>query len=303
MRTPISEHHRVSSIDTLRGFALLGILVMNIQSYAMISAAYAFPNLHMDISGVNLVVWTLSHIFADLKFMAIFSMLFGAGVILATQRRDQAGKRTWTYHYARTFWLLIFGMIHAYFIWYGDILVTYALCGFVVYWFRNLSAPALFLIGGISLLIALLIMMSAGVAPVDVQQAILNDFVPTIAEIHGEIAAYRGTWSDVQNARLIEALDIQFAGIPFFLFWRAGGLILIGMALFKLGVFSATRSVKFYIRFLGVSGIIGFPLVAHRAVQLIGQNWDPSFSLLQHGGVYIYRAVLALRCFMWGASC
>ena len=163
--------------------------------------------------------------------------------------------------------------------------------------------PHSFCYRGHSLLIALLIMMSAGVAPVDVQQAILNDFVPTIAEIHGEIAAYRGTWSDVQNARLIEALDIQFAGIPFFLFWRAGGLILIGMALFKLGVFSATRSVKFYIRFLGVSGIIGFPLVAHRAVQLIGQNWDPSFSLLQHGGVYIYRAVLALRCFMWGASC
>lgn len=141
MRTPISEHQRLSSIDTLRGFALLGILVMNIQSFAMISAAYTFPNLHMDISGVNLVIWTLSHVFADLKFMAIFSMLFGAGVILATQRRDQAGRRTWTYHYARTFWLLIFGMIHAYFIWYGDILVTYALCGFVVYWFRNLSAP------------------------------------------------------------------------------------------------------------------------------------------------------------------
>lgn len=119
MRTPISEHHRLSSIDTLRGFALLGILVMNIQSFAMISAAYTFPNLHMDISGMNLVIWTLSHIFADLKFMAIFSMLFGAGVILATQRRDQAGQRTWTYHYARMFWLLIFGMIHAYLIWYG----------------------------------------------------------------------------------------------------------------------------------------------------------------------------------------
>ena len=147
MRTPISEHHRLSSIDTLRGLALLGILVMNIKSFAMISAAYTFPNLHMDISGVNLVICTLSHIFTDLKFMAIFSMLFGAGVILATQRRDQAGKRTWTYHYARTFWSLIFGMIHAYFIWYGDTLVTYALCGFVVYWFRNFSAPLLFLSG------------------------------------------------------------------------------------------------------------------------------------------------------------
>ena len=227
-------------------------------------------------------------------------MLFGAGVILATQRRDQAGKRTWTYHYARTFWLLIFGMIHAYFIWYGDILVTYALCGFVVYWFRNFSAPLLFFIGGISLLIALLIMMSAGVAPADVQQGILRDFVPNTAEIDREIAAYRGTWSDVQNARLIEVLDIQFAGIPFFLFWRAGGLMLIGMALFKLGVFSTTSSFKFYIRLLGVSGLIGFPLVAHSAVQLIGHNWDPSFSLLQHGGVYNYLGSIGVALFYVG---
>ena len=56
MRTPISEHHRLSSIDTLRGFALLGILVMNIQSFAMISAAYIFPNLHMDIIHLALLI-------------------------------------------------------------------------------------------------------------------------------------------------------------------------------------------------------------------------------------------------------
>ncbi len=54
MRTPISEHHRLSSIGTLLGFALLGILVMNIQSFAMISAAYTFPNLHMDITQLAL---------------------------------------------------------------------------------------------------------------------------------------------------------------------------------------------------------------------------------------------------------
>jgi len=50
----------------LRGLALLGILLINIQSFAMISAAFSFPNLHMDVSGLNLVVWTTSHVFADL---------------------------------------------------------------------------------------------------------------------------------------------------------------------------------------------------------------------------------------------
>ena len=186
------------------------------------------------------------------------------------------------------------------FFWYGDILVTYALCGFVVYWFRNLSAPALFLIGCISLLVALLIMMSAGVAPLDVQQGVLGDFVRNPADIDREIAAYRGTWFDVQNARLIEALDIQFAGIPFFLFWRAGGLMLIGMALFQLGVFSATRSIKFYTRLVGVSGLISFPLVACSTVQLIGHDWDPSFRLLQHRGVYNYVGSIGVALFYVG---
>lgn len=300
MTTPISEQNRLSSIDMLRGLALLGILLMNIQSFAMIGAAYSFPNLHMDVSGLNLVVWTMSHVFADLKFMAIFSMLFGAGIILSTRRQDQAGHSTLFFHNIRTFWLLMFGVLHAYFIWYGDILVTYALCGFVVYWFRNLSVPILLCMGGISLSIALLIMVSAGIAPADVQLGILRDFVPNNAEIASEVAAYRGAWADVQHVRLIEALDMQFSAIPLFLFWRARGLMLIGMALFKLGVFNAARSPKFYLRLVGVTGVIGFSLIGYGAVQLIDQNWDPGYSLLQHGGVYNYLGSIAVALFYVG---
>lgn len=55
MTTPILEQNRLFSIDMLRGLALLGILLMNIQSFAMIGAAYSFPNLHMDVSGLNLL--------------------------------------------------------------------------------------------------------------------------------------------------------------------------------------------------------------------------------------------------------
>ena len=128
--------------------------------------------------------------------------------------------------------------------------------------------------GGISLSIALLIMVSAGIAPADVQLGILRDFVPNNAEIASEVAAYRGAWADVQHVRLIEALDMQFSAIPLFLFWRARGLMLIGMALFKLGVFNAARSPKFYLRLVGVTGVIGFSLIGYGAVQLIDQNWD-----------------------------
>jgi uncharacterized membrane protein YeiB len=151
---PTSSSQRLASLDVLRGFALLGILIMNIQGFAMISAAYSNPSLHMDLSGLNWWVWALSHAFADMKFMAIFSILFGAGIILATKRRDAAGRSSFAFFYRRNGWLLMFGVIHAYLIWFGDILVAYAVAAFVVFWFRGFRVRWLFLTGVIMLSVA-----------------------------------------------------------------------------------------------------------------------------------------------------
>ena len=76
---PTRPAERIVAIDILRGFALLGILMMNIQGFAMPAAAYSNPTAYGDLSGANRWVWTLSHVFADQKFMTIFSLLFGAG--------------------------------------------------------------------------------------------------------------------------------------------------------------------------------------------------------------------------------
>lgn len=83
---PVSVGDRIFALDALRGFALLGILIINIQAFAMIEAAYFNPLAYGDMSGLNGWVWKLSHIFGDLKFMALFSMMFGAGVVLMTGR-------------------------------------------------------------------------------------------------------------------------------------------------------------------------------------------------------------------------
>ena len=83
---PVDESQRLVAMDVLRGFVLLGILVMNIQSFAMPIAAYINPTAYGDLSGANLYVWIVSHVFFDQKFMAAFSMLFGAGVVLMTAR-------------------------------------------------------------------------------------------------------------------------------------------------------------------------------------------------------------------------
>lgn len=123
---PVAPSERIVSLDVLRGFAVLGILIMNIQSYAMPGAAYFNPMAYGDLTGLNKWVWILSHIFADQKFMTLFSILFGAGIVLMTGKVEARGQRSAGLHYRRTFWLFIIGMMHAYLLWHGDILVTYA---------------------------------------------------------------------------------------------------------------------------------------------------------------------------------
>ncbi|MFH1754581.1 MAG: hypothetical protein ABIA59_02650 [Candidatus Latescibacterota bacterium] len=133
---PIAPGERSVSLDVLRGVAVLGILIMNIQSFSMIEAAYLNPSSYGDLTGLNKWVSIVSHIFADQKFMTIFSILFGAGIVLMTSKAEATGRKSAGLHYRRTFWLLVIGAMHAYLLWHGDILVLYALCSLGVFWFR-----------------------------------------------------------------------------------------------------------------------------------------------------------------------
>ena len=135
--SPLHQQERILSIDILRGLAVLGILVMNIQHFSMPQAAYINPTAYGDLNGLNRWVWILSHMLASEKFMSIFSMLFGASLLLFTRRAEIKGRNSAQLHYRRMFWLLLFGMMHAYLLWSGDILVSYSICGMLVYLFRN----------------------------------------------------------------------------------------------------------------------------------------------------------------------
>ena len=149
--SPISTENRIISLDILRGFAILGILIMNIQSFSMITAAYVNPTAYGDLTGINKWTWIISHIIADNKFMTIFSILFGAGIVLMSDKIKKAGRKQAGIYYRRIFWLFVIGMVHAYLFWYGDILVCYAVCGLIVFLFRNLKPGWLLFFGLFSL--------------------------------------------------------------------------------------------------------------------------------------------------------
>ena len=98
---PTALSNRIVSLDVLRGFALLGILPMNIQMFAMVGPAHMNPTAFGDLNGGNYWVWYLSHLLADLKFISLFSMLFGAGIVLFADRQDATGLSPAAMHFRR----------------------------------------------------------------------------------------------------------------------------------------------------------------------------------------------------------
>jgi len=208
--TPISPSERILSLDVLRGFAILGILIMNIQSFSMIEPAYINPTAFGDLTGLNKWVWILSHVFADSKFITIFSILFGAGILLFTGRVESKGFKSAGLHYSRTFWLLIIGLTHAYFLWYGDILVTYALCALFIFLLRKLIPKRLLVIGIIIFSIPSLLYLFFGWSmQYWLQEAVDNSMVswfPAQNLIDQEIAAYQGGWMDQMSHRIPAAI-------------------------------------------------------------------------------------------------
>lgn len=196
---PISVPERYASVDFLSGLAVLGILVMNIQSFAMPFAAYFNPTALGDRGTLDFAIWSANHLFFDQKFMTIVSLLFGAGIVIMTSRAEERGARVAALHYRRMFWLLVFGLIHAYLIWYGDILVLYAVCGSIVYLFRRLNPVRLLVIGVLVLVIGSSLMVGATFgladAPPEARQEILDFWQPSAALLQQETAAFHGDGS------------------------------------------------------------------------------------------------------------
>ncbi len=284
---PVARTDRLADVDVLRGFALLGILAMNVQSFSMPGAAYFFPTAYGDLSGANYGVWWLAEVFARRKFMAIFSMLFGAGIVLMHQRAEAAGRGWAGLHYRRIFWLWIVGLIHAYLFWDGDILVSYAVCGVVMFLFRKVRPGRLLATGLVFLTVGWGVMAFFGwsaphwppesVAEFDAQ------WQPDAEELGHVMADLRdGGWESEIRHRAPDVLQIHAFMIPANMFWRAGGCMLLGMALFKWGWLQGRRSRRSYLIAAGIGLGLGVPLTLHTIALQQGCGWDPIPSFFVH---------------------
>ncbi len=279
---PISTAQRMVSLDVLRGFALLGILTMNIGLFSMPAATYFAPTVYSSLAGSNGWVWGITHVLADMKFMAIFSMLFGAGIVLMSQRFESRGLSAKGLHYRRMAWLALFGILHAHLLWHGDILFWYGVCGMVVYLFRNLSPKWLIVWGLIGISVTSAIMIGSGLSaaywPSEMLEYVIADLKPSAGAIANEVAFYQSGWLDQMQKRVPKALELETATLITWAFWRISGLMLLGMAFFKLGVLSGARSKVFYATSVCLALAVGIPVILYGIHYNFAIDWEaPQF--------------------------
>ena len=314
---------RIPSMDVLRGVAVLGILLMNILGFAYPFVASFDPTLGGGYTGVNLWVWAVNTALFEGKMRAIFSMLFGAGMLVLTsrlERRGAAGEAADIY-YRRLLWLLAFGLVHAYFIWWGDILFFYAMLGLFLFPLRRLSGRALVAAGLILLLIgvgrgfldarAMRVMRAealaadaaaaAGAALTDEQKAAqaawasrAQEARPPQEALQQETAAYRGGyWSGFRQRAGFLAAAQAMALYHFFIF-DIGGMMVLGIGLFKLGLFSAGLPSRMYWMIALLGYAIGLPLAGLAVRSDIANGFDV-VSMAQNAAISaLVRAPIAV---------
>ena len=129
-----NTEQRHISLDAMRGFAVMGILAMNIIGFAMPEWAYVLPAAYGTGTLADQIAWAFSFIFIDGKMRGLFSLLFGASMMLIIDRATESPAQV---HYRRMAWLAMFGLAHYFFIWAGDILFLYAIIGMIAFRFRN----------------------------------------------------------------------------------------------------------------------------------------------------------------------
>ena len=171
---PVAASERIATLDVLRGFALFGILLMNMEAFSG-PLDMSFTGIDPHWQGGDYWADAFVYIFVQGKFFTLFSLLFGAGFAVMAQRASSAGRDFTRFYLRRSLGLLIIGALHAVLLWSGDILVAYALLSFALLAFREAPRSWLPVLGTAAYVGAAVLMLLLGVlmqfAPADASSA------------------------------------------------------------------------------------------------------------------------------------
>lgn len=286
----MKDMDRHITLDAMRGFAVMGILLLNIVGFAMPGAAYVNPAAWGGSDPANIAVWAINFVAFDGKMRGLFSVLFGASMLLVIQRAEASGQSARSVHLNRMAWLFVIGAAHYNLLWWGDILVPYAICGTIALYFigkdvRQLVRWAIILFA-LHFLVASLILAgswwqaTAGLAPgadaetVEGTRKMLASFgKPGSEEIADDLALYAGSWSRIfaDNASTFPSSLVN----TLMLFTLDTlGMMLLGMAMLKSGFILGQWTSERYARTALRAFLIGLPPMVALAIWVIASDFD-----------------------------
>ena len=273
---PVAERDRIASLDVLRGLGIMGILMVNAAFFALPFTVFIDPRLSpLPFDGEAMAAWRATHVFFELKWITLFSMLFGVSLYLvgghgSDPERNAVANR-------RLRWLLLFGALHGALIWAGDILFHYAVIGFLMLLFRRLSVRSLLIVG--ATLVAVMGLVNVGsmamllMLPADVQAEVSDtSWVEELNLVEVTVEAYRGGLLSATVANLVTWLLVVL--VTLFAFGlRTLGLMMIGLALFRLGFWQGRRSLRSYVAWVA-AGAVSLALIWLQAGEVIRRDFD-----------------------------
>lgn len=284
---PVAAGERHLSLDVLRGLGVMGILAVNAVAFALPMEVYMAPNLSpFPMTGAEGDAWWVVQTFFHFKFVTLFSMLFGVSLLLVGGERSDKPRGALLRR--RLGWLALFGLIHGLLIWYGDILLLYAVTGFGVLLFRSWKPRTLFIVSITIILLgsamAVLPIMALDFAPPEIRAEVIKemtkgnpaDIAATIASVKSGLAGAMSVnfkaWTFLQSASLLVVI------------WRTGALMMLGMALYKSG-FLTGRAPTWVYALLVAFGAVGLWVtgVESREKLIIGFAQPRSSGALQIG--------------------
>lgn len=277
---------RYLTFDTIRGVAVMGILLMNIVGFGLIETAYMNPRAQGGAEGANLAVYLFNFVLFDGKMRGLFSFLFGASTLLVIDRATAKGEGAAKIHYSRMIWLLVFGVAHMWLIWWGDILAHYALVGMIAYLFRNLATRTLVTVGIMLIVLQCLLMaamalsvvaLASGKMPGDNAAAMaefVNGFgVPAPAFIAEEMRRHLTGYGEIVRARFDETKFWPLTFLPV-TGCETLGYMLLGMAGLRSGMLTGAWDRRRYVKWLAIGFGIGIPAYAAIAAMMVRADFS-----------------------------
>jgi uncharacterized protein len=280
---------RILSLDIIRGIAVMGIFSVNVVGMAMLEQAYFYPPAYGFESLGDKIMWAANFVVVDGRFRSLFSILFGASMVLVIERGIAAGKKSWQVHYPRMIVLLLFGLAHFYFLWWGDILANYALVGMIAFIFWRLAPKWLLLASALSLGMMYVPMVYQGtqqIAHIAAKAApgataeqraeyegLLAELKPSEDVLAEEDAAHESIPAHLAFVRKTEPYR-PFESVPGYGL-ETLGLMLLGMAGYKSGFLTGSWSRKRYAQIAGVLVTASAAIYGFAAYQILQADFAP----------------------------